>query len=288
MRILDWYYLFRLSRPPNLIIAWLCFVVAAHISSLWQWDFFSDSLFWLESFLMLSIMAAGYWINDVYDYRIDRINKPNKVWVNAHISSKKVITAYIFANLISVILTLLLPIKFWIINYFAIITLYLYARFFKRASVLGNLVVSGLTGLVVLAGALLYHLKLPLVWMMLFSFVINFIREVTKDIEDLEGDMQYRLFTLPIQIGIPATRRILIMAHWLLTLLCHLPFWFHFYLANEYLLEYIYLSLLLVQAPLLYNLWLLRHATQPSDFKLQSLCLKIIMPAGIITLLFLR
>ena len=51
--------------------------------------------FWATLLTIAGIAATGYWINDVYDFRIDRINKPNRTIVNAILSVKKVMTIYI-------------------------------------------------------------------------------------------------------------------------------------------------------------------------------------------------
>ena len=39
-----------------------------------------------------------------------------------------------------------------------------------------------------------------------FAFIISLIREVVKDIEDMEGDSKYNSWTMPIAWGVPAAK----------------------------------------------------------------------------------
>ncbi len=275
----------RIARVGNLAIAGATFALAAYVSALRTFDFVGDWRFWLELGLMLLIMAGGYWVNDAYDFKIDRINRPHQTVVGPYLSRKKVLSVYFGVTWVALTLSLLLPWKWVLINGCAAVTLHLYAAYFKRMAVIGNLIIASLTLLVVLSAALLYHLKLPLMWAMIFAFGITFVREVTKDVEDIRGDLQHGLQTLPILLGIRGTKWALTIAHAVLIGACWLPVVVHSLLGQDALIRYTYSSVMLVQLPLVGVIVLVRRSRRPSDFGPQAAILKAVILGGLISVL---
>ncbi len=285
----------RISRPLNVLISWLAFAVACFLVHDKSLTFLTDLPFWGTALVIMVIAAAGYWVNDVYDYRIDRINKPGRTVVNAMLSVKKVLTAYFLANLGIILFSLgylglyLGRYHITFINVVSVLLLFIYASWLKRVSVAGNLVIAFLIALVLFLAYYLYEsINLSLVWAIMFAFEITFIREITKDVQDIRGDLQYGLRTLPIQIGVRGTQRVLLVLYTLFILSCYLPFvgahWRH----GEWLWRYLSLSVLLVQIPCLYLIRMMWKSTEPTHFGLQSSMLKVLMLTGLVTLFFLR
>ena len=58
----------------------------------------SDWKYFLLIIATISIAAAGYIINDIYDVDVDHINKPDKVYVGTHISEKNAYNLYFILN----------------------------------------------------------------------------------------------------------------------------------------------------------------------------------------------
>lgn len=286
-------YFFRLSRPGNVLISLIAFGVSCFLVNKHSLDFLSHASFWATSLTIIVIAATGYWINDVYDFRIDRINKPSKTIVNAYLSVKKVLTVYFVANGLILLFSLgylgFYKDKFNItfINFLSVFLLFFYASYFKRVSVAGNLVISFLIVLVLVLAYYLYdHLSMSLIWMIVFAFEITFIREVTKDVEDIEGDLTFALRTFPIQVGMRNTRNFLLLLYVLFLLSCYLPFLMTFLRAGSYNWIYLGLSLVLVQIPALWLMRKLWQSSEPSHFSIQSRYLKFLMLTGIVTLFF--
>lgn len=289
----DALYFLKISRPINVFISVLAFGVAAFISSDKSWEFLSDGAFWATATCIIVIAASGYWVNDVYDFRIDRINKPTKTIVNAFLSVKKVLTVYFFvigAILIFSFIYLGFIHKLYhvfFINVLSVGLLFLYASYLKRIGVPGNLSIAFLIALVILLAGYLYEINTPLVWTMIFSFEITLIREITKDIEDIRGDLQFELRTLPIQIGIRQTKKILQVFYVCFILSCYLPFVYAIFRVDHVIWGYFWVSLFLVQIPTMYMMYLLAKSVRPEDFGKQSTYLKFIMLGGIVSLFFL-
>lgn len=286
-------YFIKISRPLNLLISFLSFGMGCYIARDKRFIFLQDDYFWATVLTIIIIAATGYWINDVYDYRIDRVNKPKRTVVNAFLSVKKVLTLY-FLTIGGVLLFSLAYIGWYgqhfeisFVNLLAVLLLFWYASHLKRVSVVGNLLVAFLISLILILSGYLYSINMPLIWAAIFAFEITFIREITKDVEDIKGDLQYNLQTLPIQIGIRNTKRILLVLYILFIISCYMPFVYRIIRTGDPLWRYLLLSINLVQVPTLFLLRFMLRSKHPKEFAIQSRYLKYVMITGIITLLFL-
>jgi 4-hydroxybenzoate polyprenyltransferase len=290
----DLKYFFLISRPANVAISLLAFGVACLFVNDYTFIFLTHSKFWYTAATIVVIAATGYWINDVYDFRIDRINKPRKTVVNAILSVKKVLTVYFVANfLILAFSTFFLgyqnqEVAITFINFLSVVLLFVYASYLKRVSVGGNLVISFLIALVLILAYYLYdRINMPLIWAIVFAFEITFIREITKDVQDIKGDLKYKLHTLPIALGVKHTKSVLLILYIIFLISCYLPFAFGYFMEGEILWPYLLSTVILVQIPTFYLVYLLGKAKEPDDFKSQSNYLKLLMLTGIITLFFI-
>lgn len=291
-------HFFWLSRPLNVLISLLAYTLACYIAAYKSYGFLFDPdyypQFWATAFTIASIAATGYWINDVYDFRIDRLNKPKHTIVNAMLSAKKVLTVYFVCTVLIAVFSL--GYLAWykgeyqisVINILSISLLFFYASSLKRISVIGNLVISFLVSLVIILGGYVWNtINTELIYTAAFAFLITLLREITKDIEDIRGDLAYNLQTLPIQIGIRETKRVLWVLYTVFILACYVPFVVEWVVKDTILWAYLISSILLVQLPIGYVLLLLRKAHIPAEFGMQSRYLKYLMFTGMVTMLFL-
>ncbi len=169
----------------------------------------------------LFIAAAGYIHNDIVDIKADRINKPNEVYVVDNISLRNSYTYFI--SLWSIGITLGIYSAFilehWEYSLLFIgvsVALYAYNSYLQRIPILGNVVTSGLVAFSLVIIWLFEAKALELsgaehiltkeghtlfTFVVVLAFIINVLRELVKDVQDINGDyaMEYR--TLPIIIG---------------------------------------------------------------------------------------
>ncbi|MDP5171181.1 MAG: geranylgeranylglycerol-phosphate geranylgeranyltransferase [Bacteroidia bacterium] len=289
----DLRYFIQISRPVNVFISLLAFAVSCMLANHGSLHFVTNGGFWATALTIAFIAATGYWINDVYDFRIDRINKPSKTVVNAILSVKKVMTMYLFT--LGGIITFTGLVIGWYMGYYHItfinalsmLLLFVYASYLKRIGVAGNLTISFLIALVILLAGYLYELTIPLIWAMVFAFEITLIREITKDVEDIRGDLSFQLRTLPIQIGIRQTKYVLLGLYLAFIFSTYLPVAVQYWKSGDLLWMYLLSSLLLVQAPAAYLIWRMIRSSDPRDFSFQSQGLKLVMVLGMVTLFFL-
>lgn len=212
----------RLIRHQNLILLALAQVLLRYGLFL---PFGADMMLSTTQFTLLvlatlCIAAGGNIINDLYDIEIDRVNKPNKVIIGKSISERTANNLFIVLNVVGV------GIGFYLSNvigrpgfsalFIAISALlYLYASNLKSILLVGNILVSILVAMSFIIVAI-YDL-LPVITpenkatqslifsyvlkYAFFAFFVNFIREIVKDLLDVDGDKKGDINTLPIVLG---------------------------------------------------------------------------------------
>jgi 4-hydroxybenzoate polyprenyltransferase len=168
----------------------------------------------------LCIAAAGNIINDIYDVETDSINKPNKVIIDKSISESKAFNLFIALNITGIgigfyLSNLIDKSGFSAIFIFISALLYVYSTSLKQTVLIGNIIVSALIAMSIIIVGLFdllpaitpnnQHTQLItfkiLLDYALFAFMLNLLREILKDIEDIKGDTKAGMKTLPIVIG---------------------------------------------------------------------------------------
>lgn len=190
---------------------------------------------WILVLLILSticIAAGGYVINDYFDVKIDRINRPDDMVVTRVISREGAMRW--FYVLTAVGITAGLATAWWahswnLLFIYVVIPglLWFYSASYKRMLLVGNLIVAFISALVPLIVAIIHadylqHLYgdslayTPIIgqlyiWLggfALFSFLLTWAREVVKDMEDIEGDREMECRTMPIVWGETASKMV--------------------------------------------------------------------------------
>jgi 4-hydroxybenzoate polyprenyltransferase len=292
----------KLIRYQNLLIIALVQAVF-HFGFLKQQKGLIVALNSVEFILLIiatvCIAAAGYIINNIADQETDAISKPEKVIVGKHISEKTAYNYYIAFNIVGVMLGFFIANVVFKESFAAIFIvvafiLYLYATQFKQSLLAGNFLVSFLVAFSILLVGIfdLYPVIIDetrqflgvlfqiIIDYAVFAFLLTFIREVVKDIEDYEGDLKTGMNTLPIYLGKEKTQKVVFGLSFipLIALLYYLN-------ANFTNLEYVlYYTLALVVAPMLYFIIKLWQAKTQKDFNHLSTVLKFIMITGILSI----
>ena len=247
------------------------------------------------------LAAGGYVINDIFDQATDNENKPHKNLIGKSIVETTAYNFYIGLNIIGV------GIGFYLSNViqkpgFAAVfilisaTLYIYASGLKQMLLVGNLVIALLLAFsVLLIGvfdlypaihegnqALMGVLFKILLDYAIFAFIINFIREIVKDMEDVNGDYNQGMNTLPIAIGVSRTAKIvftlgIIAVFLVLNYISSYLMEFGLYYATIYVL-------VLVLAPLLFFVLKVWTAKTKKDFHFLSTLLKWVIFFGILSI----
>ncbi|CDF79011.1 4-hydroybenzonate polyprenyltransferase [Formosa agariphila KMM 3901] len=250
--------------------------------------------------ITLCLASAGNIINDIYDVETDQINKPNRVIIGKSISEQTAYILFIIFNVIGVGLGFYLSQAVGQNSFFALFViisalLYLYASYLKRMCLIGNIIISILVALsLVIIGLfdlipaitfenqysqrMVFKLILGYAGM---AFLLNFIREIVKDIEDIDGDYASGMHTLPILIGRSRATKVAfvfacfplgIVIYYVITYLYSKP------------LEVGYFTFLII-GPLIFIVFELFGAKTKKDHRRISNALKLVMLTGVLSLL---
>ena len=293
----------KIIRPINLLLIILAMVLIKY--TLFQPFEISLALtplsFSILALATICIASGGNVINDIQDVAIDKINKPHKLIVGKSISEKAAYNYYIFLTSIGVILgfivsKLVQKPSLAVVFILVAALLYWYATFIKSMLLVGNLLISVLVGFSLLIVVLfdifpvLNELEKPLQLILsktvlgyaVAAFYFNFMREIVKDIQDINGDKNGDRTTLPMVIGISRTTT-LIFGLGIFSLFMILVFAYNHLYQHTLLLFYF---IFLLGGPLLIFSIKAWNAKKPKDYKLLSLLLKIIMFLGVCSIPF--
>jgi len=260
---------------------------------------------WQYGLLVLStvlLAAAGYVINNIYDVGTDSINKPNDVVVGKGITETAAFNIYIVLNVSGVAVGFLLSNiiqRPTFASLFILIAslLYFYATTLKQIMILGNFVVALLLAASVLIigvfdlfpattsenQAQMASLFSILTDYALFAFMINFIREIVKDIEDVNGDYNMGMNTLPVAIGINRAAKI-VLGFAIIAFISSALYCNTYFMKNKLYITLLY-SFVTILAPLLYFIVKIFTAKSQKDFHHLSTILKLILFFGILSIL---
>jgi len=297
MKIKNFLQLIRYKNLLFLILVQLLFsamFVYAKTASFYNIDF-------IKLFLLIQtttlLAAAGNVINDYFDVEADRINKPNKVIIGEFISGKNALLIYFALNFFGVISGVVLAYihgkVFYGLLFVAISSgLYLYSKSYKKIAVLGNFIISVFVALSIYLIYLLppfdnrffddyKQLKHAVFAYTIFAFLLNFIREIVKDLEDINGDYSQEIKTLPIIIGRKRTQNSLFY-------IASIPFLLSILLVSSLnnILIGIYFAVCIL-IPLGYFIYQIKEVKTKEQFHKLSTLLKFIMLFGILSILLI-
>ena len=216
----------EIIRPGNAVMAAIAVVLMMFVGHYYELPIIICAI------IVFVCTGAGNTINDVFDVKIDEINKPNRPIPSGRISLENARNYAFVLFGIGIVLSFLdsyLVNSIWpsVIVLPAAVIMYLYARNLKALPLIGNLTVATLTGFCCVIGGVVIacatnSLKILFIsiYLGLFAMFMTLAREIVKDMEDIEGDKQEGARTFPILYGkkIPSIISIILIV--VTTLMC--------------------------------------------------------------------
>jgi 4-hydroxybenzoate polyprenyltransferase len=322
--------LFRLIRLPNLIIIALTLYGVRYGLLLPVWesgialmldnDFLVRGLglsmssldFLLLTVSTLFIAAAGYIINDYFDVKTDRLNRPDKVVVGRIIPRRLAMILHMTLSSLGLLLAVYVA---WNagnwrlcgLQIFSIVALWFYSTHLKKQLLSGNILIALLAALVPLtaglyefasgslislnvlssyvpgAGSILLRKAAVLVTgYAVFAFLSNLIREIVKDIEDMDGDRAAGCKTLPVVVG-EIQAKFIALSLVVFTVITLALVQRYLYIFDYQAL--FYYTLIAVQLPFVVMFLMLWRANTKDDYSRVSLICKLLIVTGVISMI---
>ena len=205
--------LFSVIRLYNIFII----IIAQYFTSIFIISIdtsISSILFDFQLFLLIlssSIaIASGYIINNFYDYEKDLINKPIKSKIDKVIRKRTKLSLYVALNFLCIYTSSLVSWRAVLFFSIYIFVIWLYSHKLKRILFIGN-VVSSLLSVIPFFIILIYYKNFELIIFLyaIFLFLIVYIREIIKDLENIKGDFTLDYRTVPVVYGEKSSKYLL-------------------------------------------------------------------------------
>lgn len=277
--------LFSVVRGYNILIV----VLAQYLSSIYILakdvplkEVVLDSKLFILVFATSLVIAAGYIINNFYDSEKDLINRPKKSMLDRLVSQNTKLSVYFILNIITVLLASYVSFKATLFFSSYIFMIWFYSHKLKKYPFIGNIIASSLA-IAPFFIVFVYYKNFDTVIFFhgLFLALVISIREITKDLENLKGDLALNYKTLPVVYGLKTTK-VIITILIVLTLLTVAVLVTIFDIGK---MNYYFYFSLLVLLFYLVKLWM---ASQKSQYVLLHNILKFLIVIGAFSIVLIK
>ena len=148
------------------------------------------------------LCAAGNTLNDYFDLRADRKNRPNRPLPSGLLKKSHALTLSVILFASALYISTFVSAAISIITVFLSLLLVIYSVYSKKLGLLGNVIVSFIVAMVIVYGGVLANSIWISLYMAIPIFLINLSRELVKDIEDMKGDSIISKNSFPLKYGV--------------------------------------------------------------------------------------
>jgi len=245
------------------------------------WITLQDPKLHLIVLATIFVIAGGFIINSFYDLEKDLINRPKQTVFDRLISKKFCLNFYILLNVIGLLTAFLDSFNIFVFFSTFAFGLWFYSHKLQKLAVIGEISASLLT-VASFFSIGLYYQHFRLIYFVYGSWVMCLIfgRELIKGIESIKGDALFGYDSIPLQLGLNRTRKLLYAVGILSLVPLALVFsW----------TEIITFKLLIGFAGglTLHSLFLVKKLEEPKQFKTINTRFKILLVSGVLWIIFL-
>ena len=254
--LLKFFSMFSVIRGYNILII----VIAQYLTSIYilahnmplKQVIFDANLFMIV-LASATTIAGGYIINNFYDSEKDLINRPIKSRLDRLVSQNTKLSFYFVLNFLAVIMASYVSFKAVIFFSIYIFGIWFYSHKLKKLPFIGNLTSAILT-ITPFFAIFMYYKNFEHVIFVhaIFLFLIISMRELTKDLENIKGDLVLNYQTIPVVYGEKVSKTMLTILS-ILTLLPIYLLLFYFKIGYMYIYFCSCILLLLIFLIILYK-----------------------------------
>ena len=282
--LLKFFSMFSVVRGYNILII----VIAQYLSSIYilAYDKPLREVVLDLNLLMLVLassvtIAGGYIINNFYDSEKDLINRPQKSMLDRLVSQNTKLVFYFVLNFLAVIMASYVSFKAVMFFSLYIFGIWFYSHKLKKLPLIGNITSAVLT-ITPFFAVFIYYKNFETVIFVhaLFLFLILSMRELTKDLENIKGDMAHNYKTMPVVYGEKASK-IMLTVLVFLTLIPAYLLTFNYQIGR--MNYFFYASVIL----LFFFLLMLWKSNKKSQYLVLHNILKFIIVAGVFSIVLI-
>jgi 4-hydroxybenzoate polyprenyltransferase len=276
--------MFSVVRGYNILII----VIAQYLSSIYilaHNKSLSEVIFDLNLLLLVlassASIAGGYIINNFYDSEKDLINRPQKSMLDRLVSQNTKLLFYFVLNFLAAIMASYVSFRAVIFFSLYIFGIWFYSHKLKKLPVIGNLTSAILT-IIPFFAVFIYYKNFETVIFVhaMFLFLIIAMRELTKDLENIKGDLALNYKTIPIVYGERTSKTMLTI----LAILTLIPAYLLIFNFNVGKMNYFFFLSVVLLAIFLLLLW---KSNSKSQYLILHNILKFIIVAGVFSILLI-
>jgi len=282
--LLKFFSMFSVVRGYNILVI----VIAQYLTSIYilaHDKSLSEVVFDLNLLMLVlassATIASGYIINNFYDSEKDLINRPEKSMLDRLVSQNTKLVFYFVLNFIAVIFASYVSFKAVIFFSIYIFGIWFYSHKLKKLPIVGN-ITSAILTIIPFFAVFIYYKNFETVIFAhaMFLFLILSMRELTKDLENIKGDLALNYKTIPIVYG-EKTSKIMLT---ILSLLTLIPAYFLIFKFNIGRMNYFfYLSIVL----LILFIVLIQKSQTKTQYLILHNILKFIIVAGVFSIVLI-
>jgi 4-hydroxybenzoate polyprenyltransferase len=282
--LLKSFSLFSVVRGYNILVV----VIAQYLASIYIFapDRPLKEVLFDVNLLMLVLassatIAAGYIINNFYDSEKDLINRPRKTMLDRLVSQNTKLSFYFVLNFLALVFASYVSFRTVIFFAIYIFAIWLYSHRFKKQPMTGNLVSAILTVVPFFAIFIYYrNFELVIFAHAIFLFLLVSMRELTKDLENLKGDLALDYKTVPVVYGEKTSKTMLTILV-IFTIVSAIALILFFKIGHMFYFFYLSVMLLII---FLLILW---KSNKKTHYLILHNILKFIIVAGVFSILLI-
>jgi len=181
-------------RPVNGIMGIVATIVSAVIGTGLDFRPFYVSVT-AAAVIVFMVISAGNIMNDVVDVETDKLNHPDRSLVKFPEMIPRAEMLFVAFFIIPVIISIVfISPTALVLVIIAEILLITYEKYTKKLGITGNVTISILVGLIFIFGGIAVDSVVRMFLLFGMASLANLSREITKDIQDMEGDVDRRTF----------------------------------------------------------------------------------------------
>ncbi|WP_317168366.1 geranylgeranylglycerol-phosphate geranylgeranyltransferase [Polaribacter sp. 11A2H] len=228
------------------------------------------------------VVASGYIINNFYDAKVDRINRPLKAGLDNYVKQSTKLKLYFTLNFLGFIFGCLISVKAALFFAIYIFAIWFYSHKLKKYPFTGLVSATVLTILPFFAVFVYFQNFSKIIFVhAIFLFLVLMVRELLKDLQSMKGAIVNNYETFPVFYGEVRTKQLSIF----LLILTLFPIVALFsYPALSYMRYYFYFALF-VLVFLGFYLW---NSSETKHYILMHNVLKILLLIGVFSLIFIK